>query len=130
MIGKCQVAPIRHQPIPKLELQAAVYRVHLIRQILREHELKTYKNYRWIDLSTVLQWLPSAHQETAHVPYKQSSRNNEKFLHESTETFQRHWKPCRYWHKKDVHRMSQGLRVVKQAAWLQTGDEWWPKPCW
>ena len=55
VIRKCRLAPIRHTTIPKLELQAAVYEVRLIRQILREHDDRIDKIHHWTDSSTVLQ---------------------------------------------------------------------------
>ena len=44
------------------------------------------------------------------------------------ETCQRHRKPSRYWHKRDVHRRSQGFRWLNGPSWLQTDEEKWPKP--
>ena len=63
VIGKSRVAPIRHTTIPKLELQAAVNRVRLRRQILREHDVKIDKIFHWTGSSTVLQWLQAAHRK-------------------------------------------------------------------
>ena len=55
VIGKCRVAPIRHMTIPKLELQAAVYGVHLRKQILSEHDVTIDKIYHWTNSPAVLQ---------------------------------------------------------------------------
>ena len=49
------VAPIRHTTIPKLELQSAVYGVHIRSQVLKEYDVKIDKISHWKDSSTVLQ---------------------------------------------------------------------------
>ena len=63
VIGKCRVAPIRQTTIPKLELQAAVYGVRLRSHILGEPNVKIDNINHWIDSSTVLQCLQSAHKK-------------------------------------------------------------------
>ena len=57
------MAPIRHNTIPKKELQAAVYGIRLRKQILNEHDVKIDKIYHWINSSTVLQWLKAVHKK-------------------------------------------------------------------
>ena len=101
--GKRHVAPIRHTKIPKLELQAAVYGVRLRRQILREHDVKIDQNLSLDRFIYRVTAVTVSSQETASVRCQQGSRNIGKFFHGSMETCQRHRKPSRYWHKRDVH---------------------------
>ena len=63
VIGKCQVAPMRHLSIPRLEPQAAVMAVRLKEQIVKEHESKIHSCNFWTDSTTVLQWIHSSHRK-------------------------------------------------------------------
>ena len=121
VIGKCRVAPIRHTTIPKLELQAAVYGVRLRKQILNEHNVRIDKIYHWTDSSTVLQW-PQAARKKEQVFVANRAAEILELLHGSIETCQRHRKPNRYWHKRDVHRRPREILVVKRAG--ITADRW------
>ena len=114
VIGKCRVALVRNTTIPKLELQAAVYGVRVRRQILREQDVKIDKILDRLIYSLTVVTVSS--QETASVFCQQGSVNTGKFFHGPMETCQRHRKPSRYWHKRDVHRRPQGLQVVKRAG--------------
>ena len=113
VMGKCRVAPMRHTTIPKLELQAAIYRVRLRRQILGEHDVRIDKIYHWTNSSTVLHWLQSAHKKHKVIV---ANRAAEKLINGSMKTCPRHRKPSRHWHKRDVHRRPQGVRLVKRAG--------------
>ena len=62
-------------------------------------------------------------QETKLVRCKQSSGSTGKLFHGSTETFQRRWKTLQILAHKRCPSKAQELRVVKQAAWLQTDEE-------
>ena len=59
IVKRC-VTPIRHMTIPKLELQAAVYRFRLRMQILIRHDVRIGKIYHWTESSKVLQFLKAA----------------------------------------------------------------------
>ena len=53
VIGKCRVAPMKQQTIPKLELQAALYSVRLRQLITEDHDIQIHKVTRWTDSMTV-----------------------------------------------------------------------------
>ena len=59
VIGKCRVAPIKQQTIPKLTLQAALYSVRLRQLITEGHDIQIHTVTHWTDSMTVLQWLHS-----------------------------------------------------------------------
>ena len=63
VIRKFRVAPMRHLPIPRLELQAAVMVVRIKEQIVKEHESKIQSSNFWTDSATVLQWIHSSHRK-------------------------------------------------------------------
>ena len=125
VIGKCRVAPIRHTTVPKLELQAAVYGVHLWRQILREHDVNIDKIYHWTDSSTVLQWLQSAHK-------KQQVFVANRAAEISSIDQRRHVKGVGNPANIGTRGMSiedlKQSRWINRPAWLQTEEENWPKP--
>ena len=62
VIGKCRIAPMKQQTIPKLELQAALYSVRLRQLISADHDIQIQTVTHWTDSMTVLQWLHSAHK--------------------------------------------------------------------
>ena len=63
VIGKCRIAPMKQQTIPKLELQAALYSVRLRELITENHDIQIQTVTHWTDSMTVLQWLHSAHKK-------------------------------------------------------------------
>ena len=70
VVGKCRVAPMKQQFIPRLELQAAMHGTRLKQLIVDEHDVEIERTFFWTDLTTVLQWLHGA--ETTCVCSKQS----------------------------------------------------------
>ena len=57
VVGKCRVAPMKQQSIPRLELQAAMYGTRLKQLIVDEHDVEIERTVFWTDSTTVLQWL-------------------------------------------------------------------------
>ena len=49
LMGKCKVAPIKQISVPKMELEAAVIGVHLLKLIQREMTLTFDQNFLWSD---------------------------------------------------------------------------------
>ena len=60
VVGKCRVAPMKQQSIPRLELQAAMYGNRLKQLIVDEHDVEIERTIFWTDSTTVLQWLHGA----------------------------------------------------------------------
>ena len=54
---------MRHLPIPRLELQAAVMAVRLKEQIVKKRESKIHSCNFWTDPTTVLQWIHSSYRK-------------------------------------------------------------------
>ena len=63
VVGKCRIAPMKQQTIPKLELQAALYSVRMRQLITEGHDILVDSVFHWTDSRTVLQWLKSAHKK-------------------------------------------------------------------
>ena len=116
-----------HTTILKMELQAAVYGVCLRKEILRKINVKTDKKIiSLVRFSYGIREATMRAQETANVGCHQRTRTSGELFYGSMETCQRHWKPCRFWHKKKFHLMSQKSRLVKWA-WLQPDEDRLPK---
>ena len=45
VVGKCQVAPMKQQSIPRLELQAAMYGTRLKQLIVDEHDVEIERTF-------------------------------------------------------------------------------------
>ena len=63
VIGKCEIAQMRHLSIPRLESQAAVMEMRLKKQIVKELEMKINSCSFWSDSTTVLQWIHRSHRK-------------------------------------------------------------------
>ena len=127
-IEKCRVTPIRHIKIPKLKLQAAVYGVSLRRQILRQCYVKIDKSYHWTDLSTVLQWLHSAHKNQQLFVANKAA----EILKNSSMDQWRHVTSIE--NPADIGTKWMSIEGLKESEclngpeWLQTDEEKRPKP--
>ena len=55
VVGKCRVAPMKQQSIPRLELQAAMYGTRLKQLIVDEHDVEIEGTFFWTNSTTVLQ---------------------------------------------------------------------------
>ena len=63
-------------------------------------------------------------QEKTSVCCQQGSRNSGKSFQGSMEKVlrcKRHWEPCRYLHKMNIHRTPQGVREVN---WVGMAPDW------
>ena len=128
VIGKCRVAPIRHMTIPKLELQAAVYGARLRKQLLSKQYVRIDKIYHWTDSSTVLQWLQVAHKkQQVFVAHRAA-----EILENLSMDQWRHVKGVKI--PADIGTRGMSIESLKESvrltgpAWLQAGEEKWPKP--
>ena len=126
--GRCSVATIRQMTIPKLELQAGVYGVHLRKQILSEDDVRTDKIYHWTDSSKVLQWLQASHKKQQVFV---ANRAAEILENSSTDQW-RHVKGVENTADIGTRGMSfEGLKEyvwLNGPAWLQESKDNWPKP--
>ena len=128
VIGKCRAAPIRHLTTPKLELQAAVYGVRLREQILNKHDVRIDKIFHWTNSSTVLQWLQAAHKKQQVFVANRAA----EILENSSMDQWRHVKDVE--NPADIGTRGMSIEGLKEfvwlngPAWLQAGEEKWPKP--
>ena len=60
VVGKCLVAPMKQQSIPRLELQAAKYGTRLKQFIVDEHDDGIDRTFFWTDSTKFLLWLHGA----------------------------------------------------------------------
>ena len=117
VIGKCRVAPMKQQTIPKLELQAALYSVRLRQLITEDHDIQIHTVTHWTDSVTFLQWLHSAHKKQQVF---MANRFGE-ILDQSTVDEWRHVKAT-------MSPADIGTRGVTVSQLL--GSEWLNGPAW
>ena len=128
VIGKCRVAPIRHSTIPKLELQAAAYRVRLRKQTLNKHDVKLDKNYHLTNSSALLQWLQAANKKQQEFVANRAA----EILENSSMDQLGHVKGVT--NPADIGTRGMSIKGLFESvwlngpAWLQTDEEKWPKP--
>ena len=53
VVGKCRVAPMKQQSIPRPELQAAMYGTPPKQLIVYEHDVEIERTFFWTDSTTV-----------------------------------------------------------------------------
>ena len=106
------MAPIRHMTIQKLELQAAVHRVRLRKQIRNEHNIRIDKIYHWTDSSTVLQWLKAAHKKQQAFVANRAA----EILENSSMDQWRHVKGVE--NPADIGTRRMSIEGLKESVWL------------
>ena len=125
--GKCRIAPMKQQTIPKLELQAALYSVRLRQLIEKEHDIKMDSVTHWTDSMTVLRWLHAAHKKQQVFV---ANRVGE-ILDQSTVDEWRHVKGSM--NPADIGTRGVTLEQLRESewlngpAWLQDEPENWPE---
>ena len=125
--GKCRIAPMKQQTIPKLELQAALYSVRLRQLIEKEHDIKMDSVTHWTDSMTVLRWLHAAHKKQQVFV---ANRVGE-ILDQSTLDEWRHVKGSM--NPADIGTRGVTLEQLRESewlhgpAWLQDKPENWPE---
>ena len=127
VIGKCRIAQMKQQTIPKLELQAALYSVRLRQLITEEHDIQIQTVAHWTESMTVLQRLHSAHKRQQVFV---ANRVGE-ILDQSTVDEWRHVK----WTMNPADIGTRGVNVsqllkkewLNGPAWLKQNPGSWPE---
>ena len=127
LIGKCRVAPIRNMIVAKLEMQAAVFGVRLIKLILDEHDIQIDQIVHWTDSTTIHQWLHSVDKKQQVFVANRVA----EILEGSTIDQWRHVE--RKLNPSDIGIWGMTFEALKESEWL-TGPAWlsetedaWPK---
>ena len=125
VVGKCRIAPMKQQTIPKLELQAALYAVRLRQLITQGHDIAIANVYHWTDSLTVLQWIHSARKKQQVFV---ANRIGE-ILDSSSVDEWRHVKGTM--NPADIGTRGMTVSQLSESEWL-TGPAWLrdPKDSW
>ena len=123
--GKCHVATIRQMTIPKLELQAAVYGVHLRKQRISEHDVRIDKIYHWSDSSTLLQWLQAAHKIQQMFVVNRAAEILENSLMDQWRLVKGVENPADNGTPGISNEGPKEWVWLNRPAWLQTDEEKW-----
>ena len=59
IISKCKVTPLKSLSVPKLELEAAIIGIRLLKTVQKETTLKIHDTHFWTDSRVVLDWIVS-----------------------------------------------------------------------
>ena len=115
--GKCRIAPMKQQTIPKLALQAALYSVRLRQLIEKEHDIKMDSVTHWTDSLTVLRWLHAAHKKQQVFV----ANRVREILDQSTVDEWRHVKGSM--NPADIETRSVTPEQLRKSEWLN-GPAW------
>ena len=70
VLGKSRVAPIKQRSVPKLELEASVLGVRLLRTVLNAFECNFRQILFWTDSCVVLDWIQNQKKLTTFVAHR------------------------------------------------------------
>ncbi|KER30449.1 hypothetical protein T265_13163, partial [Opisthorchis viverrini] len=122
LMGKARVAPLKSVTIPRLELQAAVLAVRLMRHLVKQLEVRFDNIYFWTDSMIV-----------TSLRFKTSVANRSSFIHENTNTSQSRHVPT---NMNPADCASRGIRTkhsqllrlwIQGPEFLKLGEQHWPK---
>ena len=77
IISKCKVTPLKSLSVPKLELEAAIIGIRLLKTVQKETTLKIQDTHFWTDSPVVLDWIVSKKKQKLFVA------NRIRDIHES-----------------------------------------------
>ncbi|XP_062704451.1 uncharacterized protein LOC134286794 [Aedes albopictus] len=90
VMAKSKVAPLQHQSIPRLELQAAVMGARMLKNVMESHTLTISRSFLWTDSSTVLSWIRSDNRK-----YKQYAAHRVGEILSHTQLTDWRWVPTK-----------------------------------
>ena len=114
IISKCKVTPLKLLSVPKLELEAAIIGIRLLKTVQKETTLKIHDTHFWTDSRVVLDWIVSKKKQKLFV----ANRIREK--HESSKSSQWHYIPI---NQNPADHGTRGLEPEELCSkWLQASD--------
>lgn len=128
LMARSRVAPIRYLSVPKLELNAAVLGVRLMRTLRHELDLPLENTFLWSDSTTVLQWIKST---SSKLPVFIANRVAE--ILEVTTAKQWHYVPTKENPADDASRGLSSSDVDLDHRWfcgpafLRSPESAWPQ---
>ena len=126
IISKSKVVPYKPLTIPRLELQAAVIAVRLVKTILADHEYKVESIYYWSDSKTALHWIRSDPRN-----YKIFVMNRLGEIREKSNFCDWRWVPTQENPADDATRwapqaLKKNSRWIKGPSFLRENENYWP----
>ena len=114
IISKCKTTPLKMLRVPKLELEAAIIGLQLLKTVQKETTLKIHDTHFWTDSRVVLDWIVSKKKQKLFV----SNRIRE--IHESSKSNQWHYVPT---NQNPADHGTRGLEAEELCSkWLQAPD--------
>ncbi|XP_049294136.1 uncharacterized protein LOC125769445 [Anopheles funestus] len=123
LIGaKTRVAPLKYTSIPRLELQAAILGVRLMKAIETAHRIKIDRRYLWTDSKDVLCWLNADHRKySIYVAHRVSE------ILENSTVNEWHWVSTKRNVADEGTKWSNLNRHFTSGSWFQ-GPEFLQQP--
>ena len=87
IISNCKVTPLKSLSVPKLELEAAIIGIRLLKTVQKETTLRIHDTNFWTDSRVVLDWIVSKKKQKLFVA------NRIPEIHESSKPNQWHYIP-------------------------------------
>ena len=114
IISKCKVTPLKSLSVPKLELEAAIIGIRLLKTVQKKTTLKIHDTNFWTDSRVVLDWIVSKKKQKLFVA------NRIREIHESSKFNQWHYIPT------NQNPADHGIRGLEPeelcSKWLQAPD--------
>ncbi|XP_058454825.1 uncharacterized protein LOC131432514 [Malaya genurostris] len=126
--AKTKVAPLKHQSIPRLELQAAVIGSRLARTVQETLSIPVHRQIFWSDSRDVLCWINSDHRK-----YTQFVACRVSEILETTETNEWRWVPSKSNVADDGTKWTRLPDLTSRARWfsgpefLKMQEAKWPQ---
>ena len=87
IIGKCWVAPLRQQSLPRPKVQAVMYGTKVKQFILDKNDIEIDGSFFWTYSTTVLHWLYESDEKQRLIEVNRIAEIRDGFNHWSEETF-------------------------------------------
>ena len=114
IISKCKVPPLKSLSVPKLELEAAIIRIRLLKKVQKETTPKIHDTHFWTDSRVVLDWIVSKKKQKLFVA------NRIREIHKSSKSRQWHYIPS---NQNPADHGTRGLEPEELCSkWLQAPD--------
>ena len=114
IIIKCKVTPLKLLSVPKLELEAAIFGVRLLKTVQKEATLKIDDPHFWTDSRVVLDWIVSKKKQKLFVA------NRIREIIESSKFSQWHYILT---NQNQADHVTRGLEPEELCSkWLQAPD--------
>ena len=114
IISKCKATPLKSLSVPKLELEAEIIGIRLLKTVQKETTLKIHDTLFWTDSRVVFDWIVSEKKQKLFIA------NRIREIHESLKSNQWHYIPT---NQNPADHRTRGLEPEELCSkWLEAPD--------